>query len=195
MKKIELVFIFLIFATALFSVIEETDSLKDFLYGEAPTCEYDDWMSHIVEGIADPGYNLYAPWDVQSEGFGDYVIPTEGDLVSWSLIIDEFLLGNLDEAQSMIDTTSYPYQVVIFNDTDTDRTFYMLREIPNDSHYDNNQTEDPGDDEFGAFDYGWGLYLYYPNGAGEKLSGLILVIMITVNPFVIHQGKRNMFIM
>ncbi len=164
MRKIDLVIIFLIFITTLFSVIEETESLQNFIYGEASNCEYDNWMSHVAEGIADPGYNLYAPWDVQSDGFGNYVIPTENDLLGWGLIIDEFLLGNLDEAQSMIDTTLYPYEVVVFNDTDTDRTFYILREIPNDSHYDDNQTEDPGDDEHGAFDYGWGLYIYYPEG-------------------------------
>ena len=164
MRKIDLVIIFLIFITTLFSVIEETESLQNFIYGEASNCEYDNWMSHVAEGIADPGYNLYAPWDVQSDGFGNYVIPTENDLLGWGLIIDEFLLGNLDEAQSIIDTTSYPYEVVIFNDTDTDKTFYILREIPNDSHYDDNQTEDPNDDEFGAFDYGWGLYIFYPDG-------------------------------
>ncbi|NQT65749.1 MAG: hypothetical protein HQ554_06185, partial [FCB group bacterium] len=164
MKKFKLIFFILIITTSLFSVIEETESLQNFLYGEAPDCEYDNWMSHVVEGIADPGYNLYAPWDVQTEGFGDYVIPSEDDLSNWGLVIEEFLMGNLDEAQSIIDTASYPYQVVIFNDTDSDRTFYMLREIPNGSYYDDNQTEDPGDDEIGAFDYGWGLYIYYPNG-------------------------------
>jgi hypothetical protein len=164
MKKIEFVLFIFILTTSLFSVIEETESLQNFLYGEAPNCEYDNWMSHVTEGIADPGYNLYASWDVQTEGFGNYEVPTENDLLGWELIIDEFLLGNLDEAQSMIDTTSYPYQIVIFNDTDTDRIFYMLREIPNDLHYDDNQTEDPNDDEFGAFDYGWGLYIYYPEG-------------------------------
>lgn len=164
MRKIDLILFILVITTSLFSVIEETESLKNFLYGEAPNCGYDNWMSHVVEGIADPGYNLYAPWDVQSDGFGDYVIPTEDDLLTWGSIIDEFLLGNLDEAQSMINATSYPYEIVIFNDTDTDRMFNMLREIPNDSYYDDNQTEDPGDDEFGAFDYGWGLYIYYPEG-------------------------------
>jgi len=164
MRKIKFIVLVFIVATSLFSVIEETESLKNFIYGEAPTCEYDNWMSHITEGIADPGYNLYAPWDVQSEGFGAYEIPSAIDLNSWGMIIDEFLLGNLEEAQSMIDTTSFPYEVVIFNDTDSDRTFYMLREIPNNSYYDNNQTDDPDDDEFGAFDYGWGLYIYYPAG-------------------------------
>jgi len=164
MRKIKFIIFIFIITSSLFSVIEETESLQNFLYGEAPNCEYDNWMSHVAEGIADPGYNLYAPWDVQSDGFGDYVIPTENDLTGWGLIIDEFLLGNLDEAQSIIDTTSYPYEVVIFNDTDTDKTFYILREIPNDSHYDDNQTEDPNDDEFGAFDYGWGLYIFYPDG-------------------------------
>ena len=164
MRKIDLIFIFLVMITSLFSIIEETESLKNFIYGDAPTCEYDNWMSHITEGIADPGYNLYAPWDVQTEGFGNYVIPSEDDLITWGLIIDEFLLGNLDEAQDIIDATLYPYEVILFNDTDTDKTLYMLREIPNDSYYDDNQTDDPGDDEFGAFDYGWGLYIYYPDG-------------------------------
>jgi hypothetical protein len=97
MKKNEFILFILIIATSLFSVIEETESLQNFLYGDAPNCEYDNWMSHIVEGIADPGYNLYAPWDVQSEGFGAYEIPTENDLFGWGLIIDEFLLRNLDE--------------------------------------------------------------------------------------------------
>jgi len=164
MRKTKLIALFFIVTTSLFSVIEETESLRNFIYGEAPSCEYDNWMSHIAEGIADPGYNLYASWDVQSDGFGAYEIPSDIELNSWGLIIDEFLLGNLEEAQSMIDTTSIPYQVVIFNDTDTDKTFFMLREIPNDTDYDDNQTEDPDDDEFGAFEYGWGLYLYYPDG-------------------------------
>ena len=164
MKKTYLVTIFFVLTTILFSVIEETESLKNFLYGNAPECGYDNWMSHIAEGVADPGYNLYAPWDVQSDGFGDYEVPTDEDLIGWGLIIDEFLLGNLDDAQSMIDTTSFPYEVVIFNDIDSDRTFYMLREIPNDSYFDDNQTTDTGDDEHGAFDYGWGLYIYYPEG-------------------------------
>jgi len=164
MRKIKLIILIFIVSTSLFSVIEETESLRNFIYGEAQDCEYDNWMSHIAEGIADPGYNLYAPWDVQSDAFGAYEIPSAIDLNSWGLIIEGFLLGNLDEAQSMIDTTSFPYEVVIFNDTDSDRTFYMLREIPNENHYDDNQTEDPSDDEFGAFEYGWGLYIYYPDG-------------------------------
>jgi len=164
MKKIFFVSIFIFTLTYLFSVTEETESLQNFIYGEAPGCTYDNWISHVAEGIADPGYNLYAPWDVQTEGFGDYEIPSDDDLTDWGLIIDEFLLGNLDEAQNLIDAASYPYEVVIFNDTDTERTFYILREIPNDSHYDNNQTTDPGDDEYGAFDYGWGLYIYFPAG-------------------------------
>ena len=195
MRKFKLVFFILIVITSLFSVIEETESLRNFLYGEAPLCEYDNWMSHVTEGIADPGYNLYAPWDMQSDGFGYYVMPTDDDLFGWGLIIDEFLLGNLDEAQSMIDTTSYPYQVVVFNDTDTDRTFYMLREIPNDSHYDNNQTEDPGDDEFGAFDYGWGLYIYYPEGEYPHIitaphpNDDYITVPIAHKAFIDHNSK------
>ncbi|MCF7858430.1 MAG: T9SS type A sorting domain-containing protein [Candidatus Cloacimonetes bacterium] len=164
MKIFAIFIIFSFGAAALFSVVEETASLQNFVYGETAACEYDNWQSHIAEGIADPGYNLYASWDVQTNGFGGFIIPSEDDLSTWELIIDEFLLGNLDAAQSMINDNAYPYEVVIFNDTDSERIIYMLREIPNNEYYDDNQTQDPDDDELGAFDYGWGLFLYYPEG-------------------------------
>jgi len=195
MKKIELFFIFLFCANALFSVIEETESLQNFLYGSAPGCCYDNWMSHISEGIAAPGYNLYAPWDVQTNGFGNYVIPDYVDLLLWSIIINEFVLGDLEQTQHIIDIYSYPYQVVIFNDTDSDRTFHMLREIPNMNFYDNNGTEDPGDDELGAFDLGWGLYIHYPQGIYPHIttaphpSDDFFTIPLVHKAFIEHESK------
>ena len=55
-------------------VVEETGSLLQFLGGSEPGCAYDNWFSHIVEGIASPGYNYYGPerLDPQTNGFGDY---------------------------------------------------------------------------------------------------------------------------
>ena len=146
------------------AVIEETESLRNFLFGSAPGCEYDNWMSHITEGVASPGYNKYAPWDRQLTGFGNYVIPGEDTLNTWNVIIDQFLAGNLDTAQDTIDANNFPYQVVIFHDIETGHTLHLLREIPNMEYYDDNETDDPGDDELGAFDFGWGLYIHYPDG-------------------------------
>ncbi len=155
--------IFFLFTIASFpAVIEETESLEAFLYGHAPGCEYNNWMSHIVEGIASAGYNLYAPWDRQTNGFGNYQIPSANDLQNWEQITNSFLNGYLTTAQNLIDDFEYPYQVVIFHDTDSDRVFHLLREIPDFDYYDDNGTTDPDDDEHGAFDYGWGLYIHYP---------------------------------
>jgi len=163
-RKILLFILFIFIINSLFAVIEETASFKAFLYGNAPECEYDNWNSHIAEGIASPGYNVYASWDRQMDGFGDFIIPTDSMLVKWENTVLQFLAGNLDEAQDSLDLFEFPYQVVIFNDTDTDRTYHILRELPNMEHYDNNDTNPHYDDEVGAFDYGWGLYVYYPEG-------------------------------
>ncbi|MCD4818427.1 MAG: T9SS type A sorting domain-containing protein [Candidatus Cloacimonetes bacterium] len=154
----------LFFNSFLLAVIEETASFKNFLYGSAPECEYDNWMSHIAEGIASPGYNLYAPWERQTNGFGDFQIPSEEQLTNWEGIVTLFLINELEAAQDSIDSYEFPYQVVIFHDTDTDRTYHILREIPNYGFYDDNGTIFLDDDEFGAFAFGWGLYVYFPDG-------------------------------
>lgn len=147
---------------ALPAFISETASLEKFLIGSEENCAYDNWISHIAEGIASPNYNLYAPFDRQTNGFGDYHTPSTSELNQWGYIVDLFLAGLLDQAQAAVTQAGFPYQVVEFNDTDTGRTFYMLREIPNWTHYDDNGTIDTYDDEHGAFDYAWGLYIYNP---------------------------------
>lgn len=145
------------------ALVVETGSLKGFLYGSEPACAYDNWVSHLAERIVSPGYNVYAPWDRQTQGFGDFNIPTTTQLNDWGIVIDEFLLHNWDNAVLLIETFGFPYQIVQFNDTDTGRVYYMLRETLIDA-YDDNGTPDPYDDEIGAFGWGWGLYIYNPNG-------------------------------
>jgi len=195
MKKIEFLCLYILFTTLLIAVTEETESLKNFLYGEAPGCEYDNWMSHIAEGLASPGYNTYASWDRQLDGFGDYQQPDDDMLIFWGNILDQFLLGNLDDAQDSIDVHGFPYQIVIFHDTDSGNTFHMLREIPNMMHYDNNDTEDPGDDESGAFDYGWGLYIYFPDGINPHITTVVhpcddyLATPLAHKVFINHDSK------
>lgn len=49
MRKIKFVVFIFIFTASLFSAIEETESLQNFLYGEAPSCTDDNNQT------ADPG--------------------------------------------------------------------------------------------------------------------------------------------
>lgn len=164
MKRILMFMLILLLVLPLAAVIHETASLKHFLYGTEPNCAYDNWISHLAEGVAIQGYNTYAPYDKQTNGFGDFIVPTTDQLNTWGSIVDLFLDGLLDEAQTAIESAGYPYQVVIFDDTDTNITYRMLREIPDSSYVDNNGTLDSYDDEIGAFSYGWGLYIYNPSG-------------------------------
>ncbi|MFO7896099.1 MAG: FlgD immunoglobulin-like domain containing protein [Candidatus Cloacimonadales bacterium] len=162
MKKLCVV-LFIIFSLSLLAVVEETASFKGFLYGNASETEYDNWQSHIVEGLATPGYNKYAPYDVQTTGFGNYVEASAFQLGQWQEIVELFVSGDLAATQELIDQYDYPYDVVIFNDTDTERVYHLLRERLNLDYNDDNNTPDyPDDDEIGSFDYGWGLYVHYP---------------------------------
>ena len=164
MKAITTTLLILLISCTLGAVIQEIASLKNFLLGTEPNCAYDRWVSHVAEGIVTPGYNTYAPYDRQLSGFGDYITPSSDQLSAWGNIVDLFLAGQLDLAQTAIDAASFPYQVVQFTDTSTGRLYYMLREIPNSQYIDDNNTADAYDDEIGAFAYGWGLYIYNPQG-------------------------------
>ena len=71
-KIYKTLFLLLFISSLLFSnIIYETGSLKEFIAGECPTCAYDNFINHTSEGIAQEGYNIYAPdWiDVQNNGF------------------------------------------------------------------------------------------------------------------------------
>ena len=151
MKRIWIIIFSLLAVLPLAGVIQETASLKHFLYSSEPNCAYDNWISHLAEGIVIQGYNTYAPYDRQTNGFGDFVVPTADQLNIWGNIVDLFLADSLDAAQAAIETAGFPYQVVLFNDTDSNITYRMLREIPNDEFYDDNGTIDNYDDENGAF--------------------------------------------
>jgi hypothetical protein len=145
-------------------LVIETGSMRAFLYGTEAGAQYDNWVSHLAEGIAAANYNLYAPYDRQTNGFGDFRIASVGELANWNSLIDLFLAQNWDSADLLIQSAGFPYQTVQFNDTDTGRTYFLLREIPDLNEVDDNGTIDPYDDETGAFMYGWGLFVYNPAG-------------------------------
>lgn len=166
MRKTLLTLLILLSISLSYSMLVETASLRKFLYGTEPACAYDNWISHIAEGIAIQDYNLYAPYDRQTNGFGNFRTITTSQTTHWNNIIDLFLAEDWTACDTAITNAGFPYQLVQFNDTDTDRTYYLLREIPDLQYYDDNGTlEDTYDDEVGAFDYAWGLYLYNPSAS------------------------------
>jgi len=164
MRKVFLLMIFGMMVFGLCAITVETGSIKGFLYAGEDSLSYDKWLSHVAEGIASSNYNLYAPYDRQLNGFGDYHIASTAELTNWGYVVDSFLSGDYDNTELLITTYGFPYQVVEFHDTDSGRTFYMLRENVAFSYTDNNNTDDTYDDEIGAFAWGWGLYIYNPEG-------------------------------
>ena len=87
--------ILLILSPLLSEIINESGSLRGFIEGECNNCLYDNYISHISEGIASEGYNIYAPdsIDVQTSGFGDYrIIPAQSEtLPYWNNIFSSFI--------------------------------------------------------------------------------------------------------
>ncbi len=147
--------------TAIGAVVYEIGSMRGFLYGSEPACEYDNWLSHVSEGLANAGMNHYAPWDQQSNSFGSYRTPTSIQLDSWGMVLEAFCAGDIAMVDSMLTLYCFPYQQVIFDDLDSGREYHILRENLNDNE-DDNGTEDTWDDQIGSFDYGWGLYVRDP---------------------------------
>ncbi len=155
-------FLCFVVASMLHSLVIETADFGKFLYGNTTACAYDNWISHVSEGIADEGYNYYAPYDIQNNDFGDFLLPDNDQLTQWGSVIYQLLQQDWDAAQNLLDAYGFPYEVVQFNDTQTGKTYYLLREILNMAYQDDNGTATPADDEIGGFDYGWGLYLFNP---------------------------------
>jgi len=141
----------------------EVGSLRGFLYGSEPACAYDNWVSHVAEGQVST-LNIYAPWDIQNNDFGEYHIPSSQELDRWALVMQAWLALDLTGAQAIIDSCGFPYEVVVFQDTDSSRLLYMLREDIN-LQVDDNDSDDPALHEFGSFDYAWGLYIFDPSAS------------------------------
>lgn len=148
-------------------IITEYGSLQGFLLGVEPGCAYDNYVTHVVEGVVEPDYNDYNPHDHQSSGFGNFEnIPGggEGDalLGNWLQLFQQMMLQEWEEAENLRETTlsAYPYEIVHLLDTLAAREWYLVREQLNLSYYDINHPLIPEDDEEGSFDFGWGLYVF-----------------------------------
>jgi len=156
-------------------IIEETGSLKEFFSGSQGGIAYDNYISHISEGIVDTGYNDYGPgWlDNQTNGFGNYtIIPQDSPTIqAWNDILNYFIQEEYLEVDAILTDSldSFQYDLVIFQDSVLTRTFYMLRERIDSSYVDNNGTGIPEDDVIGSFHNGWGLYILNPNAQNKNL--------------------------
>ena len=80
----KLFYIFFIFTFSYSEIKYESGDLTEFIGGNAPLSSYDNWLSHVAEGIAPPGFNDYGPEfiDVQSNGFGKHKILNENSLTN-----------------------------------------------------------------------------------------------------------------
>ena len=158
MRKLSLIIIIFICLGSLHSLVTENANLMNFFFGTESECQYDKWESHIVEGVARAGYNMYAPYDRQTQGFGQFTLPSEEQTIAWELAVDHFFAGEYENAQTTLTSNNIPYTVVKFIDGNV--IYYMLRENLNLSYHDDNGTTVTHDDEHGSFDLGWGIFVY-----------------------------------
>ena len=156
-------------------IIHESGDLREFLGGNAPGSTYENWVSHVTEGIASDGYNDYAPnWiDIQTNGFGNYTLLPEGSptLDYWKLIFYQFINGDTTLVDSLLEDSleSFHYELVIFQDTTLNRSYHVLREQLDSSFVDLNQLTIAEDDVMGSFRNGWGLYIIQPDANREQV--------------------------
>jgi len=157
--------------------IAETASLQEFYQGVEGNCTYDNWVSHISEGVADAGYNDEGPveLDRQLDGFGNFqLIPADvgGDslLNAFYDIFTELFQGNVATVQNMLTDARLGGKYEVVTITDNGNDYYVLREVLNDYYFDDNGTPgDISDDITGSFDYGWGIYFVNPNAINPEI--------------------------
>ncbi|MBT4155200.1 MAG: PKD domain-containing protein [Candidatus Marinimicrobia bacterium] len=172
MKRQVFIILFLCFSHA--EIIHESGELIEFFGGNAPGSDYDNWVSHVTEGIASSGYNDYGPgWlDVQTNGFGNYNRLNSGpELIIWETIFELFVLGDTLAVDSILQESwdIFFYEIVIFEDTTLNRTFHILREQLDSSFVDENLPTTPDDDVIGSFRNGWGLYIINPEAERDQV--------------------------
>ena len=156
-------------------VVYEAGSLIEFVGGISPGTAYDNYVSHVSEGIADQGYNDYGPdWvDIQNNGFGDYRIISEFSytLAHWRNIFIALLQNDVALADQLLSDSldTFHYDLVQFEDVVYNRTFYLLRERLDLSYEDSNHPDVTGDDVLGSFSNGWGLFIISPDAERQHV--------------------------
>lgn len=156
----------------------EHGSLRGFLLGDCPTCAYDNWYSHVTEGIALAGVNNYGPstFDPQTNGFGHFSPIPNGDggdsiLTAWEAVFNAAVDGNwfvVDSALAVHDS-AWNYELVELQDTSVQKIYYLIRERLDSSFVDTNVASNPNDDVIGGFRNSWGLYIFDPNAIRQNV--------------------------
>ena len=158
------------------NIVHERGALSGFVSGTSPNSSYDNWLSHVTEGIAIEGFNDYGPsWlDVQTNGFGTYNKLNEGSttLDYWGTIFSGFSIGDTSLVDSLLQDSlsTFFYELVIFQDTVYNRTFHIIREQLDTNFIDINQPDDETDDVIGSFRNGWGMFIINPDAEREPVS-------------------------
>ncbi|MCB9357446.1 MAG: hypothetical protein H6505_02645 [Calditrichaeota bacterium] len=160
-----------------FSMIQESGTLDGFLLDTCATCAYDNWVSHVSEGIARPGYNDYGPshLDPQTNGFGGFtLIPDnpEGDstLARWRAIFEHCVAEEWQSADSLLALRDsvWRYEMVEFHDSTLVRDFYILRERLDSVFVDLNGDTVAANNVTGGFRTGWGVFIFSPGGRHDR---------------------------
>ena len=157
------------------SIVYESGSLSGFILGSSSESSYDNWISHVTEGIASEDYNDYGPeWlDVQTNGFGNYTHLSEGSptIEYWENIFFGFITGDTEFVDSLLQDSisSFFYELVIFQDTVENQTFHILREQIDTNIVDFNLPDNDLDDIIGGFRNSWGIYIINPNAEREQV--------------------------
>ncbi len=161
MRRLLLSIAILLSLTGIYALTFEQGSMRGFLYGSEPGADYDNWLSHVSENIANPGFNQYALWDRQTPGFGSFRSMPDSLITPWAEFLNLYASQDFTAAQNLLETSLMPFNVIHFNDLDSGREYYLIRENLN-QDIDDNGTPELWDDETGSFDYGWGLYVFNP---------------------------------
>ncbi len=170
-------------------IIYERGSLIEFFAGHEEGCAYDNWLSHISEGIARPGFNDYGPAELDSQrnGFGAFQIidslqNPDRILADWYRIFANILADELDTASLILDNSFFAnfYDIVVL--TDQNEEYVILRETLDNNYFDDNGTEDQSDDVRGSFRYGWGIYIFNRN---PQTPNIVLEVPHPCDDFVV----------
>ena len=178
-------------------IVYESGILMEFIGGVSPSTAYDNYVSHVSEGIANEGYNDYGPdWvDVQSDGFGNYRIIPEftNTLAHWRNIFEALLQNDVTLADQLLSDSleTFHYELVQFEDVVFNRTYYLIRERLDMSYTDMNQPDFPSDDVVGSFANGWGLFIISPNA---RRSHVIVEIPHPCDDFISPYLGTEMFL-
>jgi hypothetical protein len=173
-KMKSFIVLFILTAVLTLSAVQtETRNFRTFLYGNDSNFTYNNWLSHVSEATISPNGDIYAPFDRQLNNFGGYDTGTSY-LNIWESAVDNFCNGNFDQAHQILTDATLPFEVVQMIDTATNRDYYVLREIPDMSFVDNNDTPNVEyDDEIGAFVKGWGLAVYNPYSSNSVVISVV----------------------